>query len=92
MYTNHKLTHHTTAFQLLIQHQETCKDELQAQHEAAVLELSVQLEKEAQQEEREYMQSTERKKQRILQDKQSKLSAMADATALNDEHKKQVFI
>ena len=77
-------------FQLLIQHQETCREELQAHHEAALLELSVQLEKEAKDEEQEYLQSTERKKLRILQEKQSKLNAMADATALNDEHKKLV--
>ena len=76
----------------MIQHQENCRDELQAQHEAALLELSIQLEKEAQQEEQEYLESTEKKKHKILQEKQSKLSAMADATALNDEHKKQVHV
>lgn len=48
------------------------------------------LEKEAQQEEEKCVLSTDRDKQRILQEKQSKLSAIIDATALNDEHKQQV--
>lgn len=55
------------------------------------MDLSIQLEKEAQQEEEEYVISTERKNDKILQEKQNKLNAVIDTTALNDEHKEQVF-
>lgn len=48
------------------------------------------MENEAQQEEEEYVQLTERNKQRVLQEKQSKLNAVVDAATLSDEHKDQV--
>ena len=77
--------------QILIQHHKTSRDEIQAQHEAAQVELGIQLEKEAQLEVEEYVYSTETNKEKILQEKQSKLNVFIDADALNDEHKEQVF-
>ena len=56
-----------------------------------MLKLNAQLKQQAQREEEEYLQSAEQIKQKILQQKQSKLSAVFDATALNNEHKEQVI-
>ena len=75
----------------MIQHQESRQDQLQAEHESALLKLDAQLKQEAQREEEEYLQSAEQSKQKILQEKQSKLSAVFDTTTLNNEHKEQVI-
>ena len=77
--------------QALIQHQENRKEELQAEHETALLKLDAQLKQEAQKEEDKYLHSAEQSKQKILQEKQSKLNAAFDASTLNNEHKEQVI-
>lgn len=65
--------------------------ELQSHHESEQQELSAQLDRESQKEEEEYIRKMEENKQRLLQEKQSKLNAITDASGATEEHKRQVY-
>lgn len=76
--------------QALVNQQEKAIHELEINNEAAVKELSIHLDKEAQSKENEYLRKMDENKQKMINAKSQKLSAQLDATALTEEHKKQV--
>ena len=64
--------------------------EIKAQHEAAQLELSRELDREAQYEESELLHKMKENKHKLLKEKESKLNAKVDAVAISDEDRKRV--
>ena len=76
--------------QALVSQQERAIHELEVNHEAAVKELSIDLDREAQSKENEYLKKMDENKQKIMNTKSQKLTVKLDAAALTEEQKKQV--